>query len=89
LPVSERGADECEEEWMRSQRLRLKLRMKLAAQEPRMLRRFDDLHILPIRRPAGDAKTGIGQRFFVLAIELVAVTVTLTDFGCFVCAERG
>jgi hypothetical protein len=52
--VSERRSDESEENRMRSQRLRLELRMKLAPEEPWMLLRFDDLPILSIRRPADD-----------------------------------
>jgi len=87
--MSERGANESEEKRMRCQRLRLELRVKLAAEEPRMLRRFDDLHIFSVGRAAGDAESGIGQRFFVLAIELIAVTMAFGNFGCVVRAERG
>ena len=54
-----------------------------------MLRRFDDFHVFAVGRAAGDAKSGIGQRLFVLAVELVTVPVPLADFGGAVSAECG
>ncbi len=88
-PVGERRANKGEEQWMRGQRLRLELGVELAAEEPGMFRRFDDLHVLAVRGTASYAESGIRERFFVFAIELVAVPVALGDFGCAVCAEGG
>ena len=87
--MSERRPNERQEKRMRREWLRLEFRMKLASEEPGMLRCFDDLHVFTIGRTAGDAETGIGQRFFVLAIEFVAVTVALGNVGCAVRALRG
>src|SRR6266581_8098159 len=83
------GADKRGEERMRLEWLGLEFRMELAAEEPGMLRRLDDLHVVAVGRAAGDTESGIGERLFVFAIELVAVPVALVDFGCAVRAEGG
>src|SRR5882762_9941466 len=82
FPAGERRADEGKEERMRGQRLGLEFGMELAAEEPGMLRRFDDLDVLAVGRAAGDAESGIGERLFVLAVELVAVAVALGNLRC-------
>ena len=74
---------------MRGQRLRLKLRMELAAEEPGMLRRFDDFDVFAVGGAARDSESGIGERLFVLAVELVAVAVTLGNLRGAVRAEGG
>ncbi len=43
--------------------------------------RFDDFHVLAVGSAAGDAEAGVGQSFFVFAIEFVAMAVALADFG--------
>ena len=73
---------------MRRQRLGFEFRMKLAADEPRMLGRFDDFDVRPIRRFAGDAESRGEQSFFVFAIEFVAMAMPLADFQLAVCARR-
>ena len=88
MAVFHARADECREKRMRRQRLGLEFRMELAADEPRMVRHLDDFDVLAIRRAAGDAETGVGQRLFVFAIEFVAVAVPLGNFGGAVSASR-
>src|SRR5271167_1116046 len=50
-----RRRNECAEQRMRLQRLRLELRMKLASDEMWMVEQFDHLDVGAIRRRAGDA----------------------------------
>ena len=66
---------------MRFERLGFEFRMELAAEEPRMVRSFDDLDVVFVGSAAGDAEAGGGQNFLVVAIEFVAMAVTLADFG--------
>jgi len=56
--------------------------VKLAAEEPGVLGRFDDLDVIFVGGAAGDEQAGAGQSFLVVAVEFVAVAVTLADF-CF------
>src|SRR5689334_22545640 len=74
-----RRSHERPEQRMRLQRLGLELRMKLACQEPGMVRSLDNFHILAVRRTSGNAESRVGQRLFVLAVEFVAVAVALAD----------
>ena len=60
LPVSNAGANESGEKRMRRQRLGLEFGMELAADEPRMVRNFDDLHVDAIGRATGDAEASVG-----------------------------
>src|SRR6516164_8436782 len=62
------------------ERLRFELRMELAAQEPRMVRRFYDFHVILIGGPPGDSQPRGDQRLLVLPVELVTVPVPLADF---------
>src|SRR6266571_7712474 len=73
------GADKRGEERMRLEWLGLEFRMELAAEEPGMLRRLDDLHVVFVRRASRDAQSGWGKNFFVFSVELVAVPVALAD----------
>ena len=81
MPVFVSGADERLEQRMRLQRLRLELRMELAAEEMRMSGELDDLDVGAVGRGPGDAQARRGQRLFVLAVEFVAVAVAFADLG--------
>ena len=74
------GTDEGGEERMRFERLGLEFRMELAAEEPWMIGSFDDLDVVFVGSAAGDAKAGAGENFLVVAIEFVAMPMTLADF---------
>ena len=52
MAIFQAGADERREQRMRRQRLRFEFRMKLAADEPRMIRRFDNFDVNAVRRLA-------------------------------------
>jgi len=54
--------------------------MKLAAKKPRVVGCFDDFDVVFVGGAAGDAQTCVGQNFFVVAVEFVAVAVALADF---------
>ena len=75
-----RGADERPEQRMRLQRLRLELGMELASDEVGMVRQLHHLDVSSVRRRSGNPQAARGQRFFVLAVEFVAVAMTLADF---------
>src|SRR3954453_6598345 len=76
-PVLIRRPDEAAEQRMRLQRLRLELRMELAADEEWMLGDLDHLDVSPIGGRAGDAQAAAGEHGFVLAVELVAMAMAL------------
>src|SRR5664279_5080499 len=78
-----RGANEGLEERMRLKRLRLKLRVELAAKKIRMLGRieFHDLNVRTVRSGTGKFQPGGSHLLAVFLVELVAVTVTLADLG--------
>src|SRR5262249_274839 len=65
------------EQRMGPERLGLELGVELDRQIPRVARQLDDLDELAVERAADDTETGIGERFFVRAVELVAMPVTL------------
>jgi len=58
---------------MRLQRLRLELRMELAAQHPGMLGDLANLDVSLVGRLAGDAQPAGGQTLLVFAVEFVAM----------------
>ena len=60
LPVPHAGANESGEKRVRRERFGFEFGMKLAADEPRVIRNLDNLHIDAIGRAAGDAEAGIG-----------------------------
>src|ERR1700686_1155688 len=66
---------------MRLERLRFELRMKLAADEMRMVRQFNHLHISAVRSRTGDAQARSSQRSLVFAIEFVTVPVAFADLS--------
>src|ERR1700692_1348335 len=53
--------------------------MELAPEKERMSGQLDDLPVCRVRRGTGDAHSRAGQHRFVLAIELVTVTVAFAD----------
>ena len=73
MAVFDASANERGEQRVRGQRLGLKFRMELAAEEPRMVGGFDNLYVNTIGRAPGDAKAGARQGIFVFAIEFVAM----------------
>src|ERR1700722_1134385 len=84
------GLDEVAEERMRLEWFALELRMKLAAEEEWVLRNLDDLYVGCIGRRSGEPQTAAGQYGFILAVELVTMTMALGDLCCPVsfCGER-
>src|SRR5271157_3505290 len=66
---------------MRIEWLRLELRMELAAKEPRMVGRLNNLHVVLVRRPPGNLQSRRRQNLFVFAIEFVAVPVPFADLN--------
>src|SRR5258708_5080055 len=77
----ERSADESAEQRVRLQRLRLELRMELATQIPRMIRELADFDVYAVGSFPGQAQSVLGQDLFIVAIEFVTMTMTLTDLG--------
>src|SRR6185312_8630194 len=69
------------EQRMRLERLRFELRMKLAAKKERMPWDLDDLDVRLVRSCTGEAKTRAGKDGLVLAVELIAMAMTLADLG--------
>src|SRR5580765_4990627 len=67
---------------MRLQRLRLELRMELAAEEIGMVGNFNYLNICSVRGCSGDAEAAAGQHRFILAVEFITVAMALTDLHC-------
>ena len=59
-----RGPHKRGKQRMRRQRLGFELGMKLAAQEPRMVGDFDDLHVAAVGRAPGDAQPRGHQLLF-------------------------
>src|SRR5438876_12086618 len=72
-------ADEATEQWMRLQRLRFKLRMKLAANEMRMIRQLNHLDVGAVWGRARNSQSACRQRAFVFAVKLVAMPMALAD----------
>ena len=62
---------------MRLQWLRFELGMELAAEEEGVTGDLHDFDVGGVGRGSGDAKAGSGEERFVLAVELVAVTMAL------------
>src|SRR5712692_7616607 len=81
-------ADKRRKQRVRGQRLRFELGMELAAKEPGMLGRLDDLDVGAVRRASGDAQARRDQCLLIIAVELVAVAVTLADLELSVGAMR-
>ena len=61
--------------WARS-----KFRMKLAAQKPRVILKFDNLNQFAVRRPAAQEHSFFREWLDVLIVEFIAVTMALEDF---------
>jgi len=73
------GADERGKERVWREGLGLELRVELTAEEPGMIRRFDDFHVMAVGRSPSDFQAGADQGRLVIAIELVAMAVALAD----------
>ncbi|MCU1222775.1 MAG: hypothetical protein JWQ42_868 [Edaphobacter sp.] len=73
------GGDEVAEEGVGLKRLGFELGVELAAEEEGMGGDLDDLDVGGVGGGAGEAEAGSGEDGFVLAVELVAVAVALTD----------
>src|SRR5512141_182868 len=73
------GLDEAHEERVGLEWLRLELRVELTAEEVRVIGDLDDLDVSPIGCSSGDPKSGAREQRFVLAIELIAVTMAFAD----------
>src|ERR1700687_2610307 len=65
---------------MRFQRLRLELRMELAADEPGMVGGLNNLDIRSVRRPSGNFQTCTDEGLLIIAVEFVTMPVALADF---------
>src|SRR3982074_3558578 len=76
------------EKRVRSQRLRLELRMELTAQEPWMVREFDDLNEVLVRRNTGNNEAIVGEGLLELAVKLVSMTMPFGNDSGFVNAIR-
>ena len=79
-PILQAGANKRGKKRMRSERLRFELRMKLATNEPGMIRHLDDFDIHAIGRPPGNPESSARERLLVLAIKFVAMAMALGDF---------
>src|SRR5229473_3821855 len=71
---------EAGEQRMRDQRFGFEFGMKLAAEKPGVIRQFDDLYEIAVRRIAADFHSVGGERLLVFPVELVAVPVPLGNF---------
>ena len=65
---------------MRLERLGLEFRMELAAQIPRVIFQFADLHVHSVGSLARELQAMLLQHRLILAVELVAVPVPFADF---------
>ena len=82
LPVPVARLDEFIEERVGLEGLGFEFGVELAAEEVGMAGDLDDLDVGLVGRGARDAQAGAGEQGFVLAVELVAVTVALADLRC-------
>src|SRR6202521_6036276 len=82
------GAYECSKERVRLKRLGFEFRMKLAAEEPRVIGHFDNLHIGAIRRAPADAQTRGDELLLVIAVEFITIPMALADLQSAVGAMR-
>src|SRR5208337_210770 len=78
-PMLIRRAHKRSKQRMRLQRLRLKLRMKLAADEVRVIGQLDHLDISSVRCGPGNPQARSRERVFVFAVEFITVPVALAD----------
>ena len=65
---------------MRLERLGFKLRMKLTPKKPGVIGKFHDLSEVLVRGVSGKLQTVAGENFFILAVKLIAVAMTLRNF---------
>src|SRR5688572_11537232 len=74
-----RGRDEAREEGMRSRGAGLELGVELAADEPRVLRVFDDLDELSVGTQPAQAQAVLGEEVAILVRDFIAMPMALTD----------
>src|SRR5579859_2074460 len=79
LLVFKGGADEGGEERMRLERFGLEFGVELAAEEPGVLGGLDYFDVVFVGGAAGDAQSGVGQSFLVVAVEFVAVAMAFAN----------
>ena len=75
-----RGRDKRTEKRVRLERFRFEFRVELAAEKPRVVGGLDDFDVIFVGRASSDAQARSDQRFFVVAIEFVAMAVAFADF---------
>src|SRR5439155_1998780 len=75
----ERGADEFAEERRGTRRSRLELRMELARDDPRVVRKLHDLDEPSLLERPGDDEPGVHEHRPVVVVHLVAMAVPLVD----------
>src|SRR5215207_9181123 len=73
------GGDKALEQWVRHVRFTMELGVKLAGNEERVLRHFDDLHQLAVWREPAKGKTGLLKFITIRVIELVAMPVAFIN----------
>src|ERR1700747_1434008 len=73
------GSNECAEQRMRLQWLRLELGMKLATNKVWMVREFHHFYISPVGCRTRNSQSRRDHRLFIFAVEFVTMTVTLAD----------
>src|ERR1700737_1418230 len=74
--------DEARKERMRTSRARLKLRMELTSDEPRMSLQLHDLDQRSIRRQPAQSQTVLDEPVAVLVVDLIAMAMTLAHLRC-------
>src|SRR5690348_7242087 len=77
--MPQRRPKECRKKRMRLEWLRFELRMKLAAEVPRVIRNLADLHVYAVRCLPGQSHAMTRKLGLELAVELVPVPVPLAD----------
>ena len=78
-PVLVSSPNESLEQRMRLQRLRFELRMELASDEMRMVRKLNHLHISSVRRRPRNPQPARRQCFLILTIEFITMPVPFAD----------
>src|SRR5690554_355289 len=75
----DRCLDVVSEERVRVCRTGLELGVELAAEEPRVVIKLDDLHQFPVRPHTAHAETRVGELVAVVRVHFEAMTMTLAD----------
>ena len=78
-PVLVAGYYELAEEGMRLEWLRLELGVELAAEKVRVTGDLDDFYVRRVGSGSAQEQAATSEESFILAVELVAMTVALAD----------